>query len=83
MVAQGHGKFGPIVVADPRESFRIKKKHIIVGDFNYNLIIPCVWGGDAVLEKMVNEGFCQSVTKPTRITGSTKTRIRTPHPKLT
>ena len=25
MVALGHGKFGPIVVADPRESFRIKK----------------------------------------------------------
>ena len=26
MVAQGHGRFGPIVVADPRESIRIKKK---------------------------------------------------------
>ena len=26
MVAQGHGKFAPIVVADPRESFRVKKK---------------------------------------------------------
>ena len=25
MVAQEHGKFGPIVVADPSESFRIKK----------------------------------------------------------
>ena len=26
MVAQGQGKFGPIIVADPRKSFRLKIK---------------------------------------------------------
>ena len=30
MVAQGHGKFGPIIVADPRKSFRLKKKAIFL-----------------------------------------------------
>ena len=25
MVAQGHGKFGPVIVADPRKSFRKEK----------------------------------------------------------
>ena len=35
MVAQGHGKFGPIVVADPKESFRIiiiKKGAIVLNN---------------------------------------------------
>ena len=26
MVARGHGKFGPIIVADTRKFFRLKKK---------------------------------------------------------
>ena len=34
-----------------------------------------MWGVGAVLEMMVSEGFHQSVTKPTRIAGSTMTLI--------
>ena len=35
MVAQGHGKFCPIVVADPRESFRIIKKNYRANPSNF------------------------------------------------
>ena len=39
MVAQGHGKFGPIIVADLRKSFRVKKKKKEKGDFEPTTLI--------------------------------------------
>ena len=49
-------------------------KHIIVGDFNYD-ILKLDGAGESLLEMLSNEGFHQGVTEPTRITESTKTLI--------
>ena len=49
-------------------------KHILVGDFNYDLN-KLEGAGESLFEMFTNEGFHQSVTEPTRITESSKTLI--------
>ena len=49
-------------------------KHIICGDFNYDLQNLCV-DGESMFEMLLQEGFHQSVTEPTRITESSSTLI--------